>query len=459
MQNDYEILGLSYDASQSDIKRAYFKLIRKYTPEKDPENFMRIRTAYENLTEAGNQSTGPVFEPLKDPGAQQIRLKIEAALREGNLPQTAEICEAAVKLYPDEEYFLYQLLSIYRRFRKTGKAVKTAERLCKANPGSIPYAELLADAYLARGFINKAFDQLEDIYERGSRNPDLINQYCYMLTDRGYLDDAYHTYIELIGCFDKINRDQAELFTDICLGIILLSEDIYNINPGYQAVLPFMIRNQKYISIEDGNILSSVYISAKRKVLESETKSLIQEYDDLVKKKLSAERYNDLKAYIEDYSYYEMKRSLLIDEDIKALYDAARVDKQYRNYAQTDAKLIILKNREDIDFSLSVLHDLFRDLYDEYADFFEILGQDEISIRKYENSLKQIYRELSETFSGGSYYQRYPQERKAKIKTGPIMPQANRTKVSRPLVGRNEKCPCGSGKKFKKCCMGKRIYD
>jgi len=28
-----------------------------------------------------------------------------------------------------------------------------------------------------------------------------------------------------------------------------------------------------------------------------------------------------------------------------------------------------------------------------------------------------------------------------------------------PKVGRNDPCPCGSGKKFKKCCMNKGIYD
>ncbi len=26
-------------------------------------------------------------------------------------------------------------------------------------------------------------------------------------------------------------------------------------------------------------------------------------------------------------------------------------------------------------------------------------------------------------------------------------------------IGRNEPCPCGSGRKFKQCCMGKGIYD
>ncbi len=24
-------------------------------------------------------------------------------------------------------------------------------------------------------------------------------------------------------------------------------------------------------------------------------------------------------------------------------------------------------------------------------------------------------------------------------------------------IGRNEPCPCGSGQKFKKCCLGKRV--
>ena len=31
--------------------------------------------------------------------------------------------------------------------------------------------------------------------------------------------------------------------------------------------------------------------------------------------------------------------------------------------------------------------------------------------------------------------------------------------VERKLVGRNDPCPCGSGKKFKKCCIDKKYYD
>ena len=28
---------------------------------------------------------------------------------------------------------------------------------------------------------------------------------------------------------------------------------------------------------------------------------------------------------------------------------------------------------------------------------------------------------------------------------------------SKIKIGRNDKCPCGSGKKYKKCCIGKMI--
>ncbi len=43
-------------------------------------------------------------------------------------------------------------------------------------------------------------------------------------------------------------------------------------------------------------------------------------------------------------------------------------------------------------------------------------------------------------------------------------PKTSEERKARPLrtkkkIGRNDPCPCGSGKKFKKCCMGKGIYD
>ncbi len=49
--NNYEILGVGYDADQRAIKRAYAALIKQYRPDSHPQEFARIRLAYENLLE------------------------------------------------------------------------------------------------------------------------------------------------------------------------------------------------------------------------------------------------------------------------------------------------------------------------------------------------------------------------------------------------------------------------
>lgn len=48
----YEILGVDKCASQSDIKKAFAKLVRKYPPETDGENYKRIRHAYDILMDS-----------------------------------------------------------------------------------------------------------------------------------------------------------------------------------------------------------------------------------------------------------------------------------------------------------------------------------------------------------------------------------------------------------------------
>ncbi len=48
----YQMLEVSPQASADEIKRAYFRLVRKYSPEKDPERFKQIRGAYNTLSDA-----------------------------------------------------------------------------------------------------------------------------------------------------------------------------------------------------------------------------------------------------------------------------------------------------------------------------------------------------------------------------------------------------------------------
>ena len=45
----YRVLAIDRRASEAEIKRAYFQLVRQFPPEKAPEKFQEIRAAYDQL--------------------------------------------------------------------------------------------------------------------------------------------------------------------------------------------------------------------------------------------------------------------------------------------------------------------------------------------------------------------------------------------------------------------------
>lgn len=63
--NPYEVLGLSRDANERQIKRAYFTLVRTYSPEAEPAAFKKIRAAYEQLrhTDSKKETDLSLFQP------------------------------------------------------------------------------------------------------------------------------------------------------------------------------------------------------------------------------------------------------------------------------------------------------------------------------------------------------------------------------------------------------------
>jgi curved DNA-binding protein CbpA len=70
----YLVLGLERNASQPDIKQAYFELVRQYPPEKEPETFKTIRAAYEQLRTAAAQAETDLFLLQTPRDAQVLRI-------------------------------------------------------------------------------------------------------------------------------------------------------------------------------------------------------------------------------------------------------------------------------------------------------------------------------------------------------------------------------------------------
>jgi len=75
-ENPYDILGVRRDASPQDVKKAYFTLVRKFPPEQHPDQFKRIRRAYDLLKDREARAEADLFlfdDPygdfeIEDPG-------------------------------------------------------------------------------------------------------------------------------------------------------------------------------------------------------------------------------------------------------------------------------------------------------------------------------------------------------------------------------------------------------
>ncbi|MGC9398375.1 MAG: DnaJ domain-containing protein [Anaerolineae bacterium] len=57
----YAVLGLRRRASRGEVKRAYFRLVRQYPPETEPEAFKLLRRAYERLRTAETKAETDLF--------------------------------------------------------------------------------------------------------------------------------------------------------------------------------------------------------------------------------------------------------------------------------------------------------------------------------------------------------------------------------------------------------------
>ncbi len=66
-ENPYKVIGLPSTASDGEIRRAYFKLVREYPPEQSPVQFKRIRAAYEVLRDPIQRVEWDLFIALQPP--------------------------------------------------------------------------------------------------------------------------------------------------------------------------------------------------------------------------------------------------------------------------------------------------------------------------------------------------------------------------------------------------------
>jgi len=78
--NPYLVLGLSPEAGDAEIRRAYLEAIREFPPEREPEQFQAISQAYEKIRDEKSRLNYILFS-RESPGSTpfEVFLKFCAA--------------------------------------------------------------------------------------------------------------------------------------------------------------------------------------------------------------------------------------------------------------------------------------------------------------------------------------------------------------------------------------------
>jgi curved DNA-binding protein CbpA len=63
MSDPYEILGVTPQADEAEIRRRYLALVREFPPERAPERFAAIRVAYDEVRNPARRLSAQLFEP------------------------------------------------------------------------------------------------------------------------------------------------------------------------------------------------------------------------------------------------------------------------------------------------------------------------------------------------------------------------------------------------------------
>jgi len=224
----YQLLELSPLATPSEIKRNYFRLVRKYSPEKDPERFKSVREAYETLSDPKAKEN---YDSLQQHGEQISKLVNEAEekMSKENWGAAIPIFKKVIVLLPGENAARNQLGICFARLQDWDNALKVYRKLTKdgsdvplywLNYGAMfkEYAGSLEDDDTRRsGLYQQAREQFKKAIDLEPYNSEPYLEISRTYTDEGEYTKALSWAGRAVGADGKTDLQDFETLFYICV--------------------------------------------------------------------------------------------------------------------------------------------------------------------------------------------------------------------------------------------------
>ncbi|MDR3147320.1 MAG: DnaJ domain-containing protein [Treponema sp.] len=439
----YEILGIANTATNAEIKKAYFNLVRIYQPDRSPKEFKEIRAAYETLSDAEKRAE---YDAIGDLPPSIVPLFHEAQRfdRFGRPDKAVKLYQAILTIHPELDHVREECALSLAWDKKTGKAIEVWEELCRRQPDNPRYARGLGRCYLERGWHKKAMTEARRAVslERPSIESWSLLVSCALeglKNDGDTWDELAAISAEAVKAVKPVTTNEWEkihLYTHA-----FLSAGSRNRNDAkrYLREMIRLIRENGMRGRESGQQAMSEmlkYVPVEGLALHypelKEMADLLPDLSGSLREKLDAARLGSDIERLQGKKFHDV------------FYDLFRILNDDGMTSDDDLELIsieyyILDNKQTFDPQLRRLKVEFPELYALHAPFFNMV----LRTRDPEKMLYQRGKKIKKLRRLTNV-----EEDDDEPDSGPAVTVHR----AQPKVGRNDPCPCGSGKKYKHCC-------
>jgi curved DNA-binding protein CbpA len=440
-ENYYETLGIAKTASDEEIKRAYYRMIRTYQPDLFPEEFKKIRAAYEVLSDRKQRTE---YDEIGELPASVVPILREAEheFRFGKDNKAFAAYQKILKSHPDLDVVRERYANTLEMCGKNGKAADVWKELCSRHPGNAVYARKLCACYLHADWHKKAYAEMQRALALDEKSIEawILFLDCSFgntkMADRGNLIES--------GIFEKALQAVEPIKTDEWKKIQMYIRI-------FMATIP-----KKYdVAVE--------YLREVNRLIRENGREGQEEGEAAIKKMLRIIPAEGLGKF-----YPELKTMAgLLPDSVTELFsdDMDDIKLQY------EIEQLVRKGFSDI------FHALFSMLTTEFpakGDDMEIVAIEYALLKErivYNPQIKRLKAEFPEIYALHQTFfdealqtgdpdtmrrqrskQLEKQDRKFDVSEDEVIFDDVPIRRDQPKVGRNDPCPCGSGKKYKKCC-------
>lgn len=141
----FKELNVEIDASDSEVKNAYFNMTKKYPPEKFPKEYRVIRDAYETLIDKSKRDV--YVSEVFDSEVKKILNEGVDLAKDEKYDLAILNFEKVLQKYPDNTKVKKDLALCLMKERNYKKSSKILKELVIRDPNNIEYYKLLINSY------------------------------------------------------------------------------------------------------------------------------------------------------------------------------------------------------------------------------------------------------------------------------------------------------------------------